>query len=387
MPGNLSVRVKAKRGEVLHHKQERTVDGVRYKISKVLNPSMLYTAAQNGFTEVFIANAWKPLKGYKRKKHGGDRLAITNDADHLDECLVQAGAAASSGRKLPENASFKVADTTVLVANMPYDVKLRHNTRALARSIGFQSIQIVRGIVGTDVVSSCKRLNGNTCQIKVKREQIDSIGAHTVAIRTKCPERAVGAFGCAMTHQIILEKVRTQHCCFAGGMASYVCVLEDDVQLRFSPQDTRDLIQTLVGKLNQGFVGQTGPDIIYLYTNDARPSQPRQVFAQVKWPFRTEGACRSSLFQLVKTQSSYSTAAFLVKRSTAAKILAYLDVANGTIYNSDGAIRHACVKGEIVCAHVESDIDTSMSPCNLIGQMPPKQKGGSRVTPARKTCP
>ena len=124
------------------------------------------------------------------------------------------------------------------------------------------------------------------------------------------------------------------------------------------------------------------PDNVYIYNRDAKPHLPVRVLAQMSWP-RASGPGQGTI-RLIKTKASYSTVAFLIKRTAAMKVLSHLETTKGPIYSSDGALRKACALGQLEGAHFEADIDGKMDRINIIEHLPPVPKGGSRITPCKR---
>ncbi len=407
MPGNISVRRLAEDGETMHHKQKKVFRGTTYLVSKVLAPAFVPVAAAKGFTEVKHNGKWVPIQTFVPQAHGGDhtsrkaaspvlkrpalamaasqvlkRPAVAMaDSPVLTRPALAMDAPRESGPPMSVPAVFSVPGTTVLISNLPADVELRKNTRAMAQSLGFVTVLVPQGTVGKDVVASAKRSTGLTCMLTIGEEFVHAIGAAYVLIRTKRPGRSVGAFGCAMTHANILNQIRASGHLFRGDMETYACVFEDDARLRFSPEETRHIIETLMNQTLQEH-REKSPDVVYLHNWSAKPKSPQCIFAEMPWP-RACGPGQGVL-RLLQTKSSYSTAAFLIKRSAAVKVLAYLDVTVGTIYSSDGAVRAACTAGEIVAAHVEYNIDGAMARFSVVKTMAGHEKGGSRVASYEK---
>ena len=111
-----------------------------------------------------------------------------------------------------------MASTKALAANMPEDAKLLADCKRVLEDLGFCEVVVPQGMAGKEAVNSSKRTSGMTCKIHVKPAFVEAVRAHAVEIYTKEADRAIGAFGCAITHRNILEKVRV--CDYVVGMAS-----------------------------------------------------------------------------------------------------------------------------------------------------------------------
>ena len=139
--------------------------------------------------------------------------------------------------QIPESEppfNFKVQATTALVANIPKDRELRSLARQKLKDIGFQNVSCLRGIVGRTVVTACKQASGLVQELTLSRSHnVDAVkGMRKVRMRSKTAERAPGAFGCAMTHNRILQLIQSNSTYFVDNSTTrrqYVLVAEDDI--------------------------------------------------------------------------------------------------------------------------------------------------------------
>jgi len=261
---------------------------------------------------------------------------------------------------------------------------LRKKAKTLLHEIGFQTIQCPRGVLGQDVVTSCKRVNTNVLELGIndferKGGQKKADGSQVIRLRTKRPNQVAGASGCA------LNTILRDNSSLRGGMDTYAAMVEDDIMLAtFNADQTRRIPETLMTQQT------ANPDAVYIYNHDAQPKRPLEVLASMPWPEEDVETSRKRVrkkrtVRLVRTKLSYSTCAFFIRREAAAKVLENLDASNGPIYSSDGAIRKACTDGRLTAAHFESDIAGVMARRNVIGQLPPAKKGGSRLVARKRT--
>ena len=139
--------------------------------------------------------------------------------------------------QIPESEppfNFKVQATTALVANIPKDRELRSLARQKLKDIGFQNVSCLRGIVGRTVVTACKQASGLVQELTLSRSHnVDAVkGMRKVRMRSKTAERAPGAFGCAMTHNRILQLIQSNSTYFVDNSTTrrqYALVAEDDI--------------------------------------------------------------------------------------------------------------------------------------------------------------
>jgi GR25 family glycosyltransferase involved in LPS biosynthesis len=304
-------------------------------------------------------------------------------------------------RRFPseDGALPELGSVNAFVVNMPFDKELRQKCSRIIMTLGLGCLFIPAGIVGKELVEKAEKCTTvpMACKLTLRPKYQQELGIECAIMRTKQPDRAIGAFGCSMSHCQIWFKV---HSMPQERGHPFALIVEDDIQLQFSNRDTTRML-TMIAEVLHRLVDTNAavPDVVYLF---ALPSSIRDVsgaeyeYHKETWPeslqpviatkrarsrasgHRASGpkghtqADRVESMRMVSLDDGgYGTVAYFVRRTVADRLVQYTrpDMPmHGPVWTSDGAIRKAASDKRLTRAHFVATMaskPTEEAPCDI----------------------
>ena len=98
--------------------------------------------------------------------------------------------------------------TMTFLVNMPTDTDLRARVEVMHAEWGIGDMTVLKGFVGKDLVETAEHgEKSHLCKLRLNKNGQRATGTTNVVMRTKQPDRALGAFGCSLSHAQIWRRI------------------------------------------------------------------------------------------------------------------------------------------------------------------------------------